>query len=49
MVKISFNVYNVDVIVHFDIWLCSIDLEFLTLLGVKYPIEQCGNAHLFIL
>ena len=35
----SFNVYNVDVKLYFSIWLCFIDLEFLTHLGVKYPID----------
>ena len=41
-------VCNVNVILYFDIWVCFIDLEFLTHLGVKHPIEQCGNVHHFI-
>ena len=41
-------VCNVNVILYFDIWVCFIDLEFLTHLGVKHPIEQCGNVHPFI-
>ena len=48
MVRVSFSVYKVKVILYFDIWLCFIDLEFLNNLGVKHPIEQCGNAHPFI-
>ena len=44
----SFNVYKVDVKLHFGIWLCSINLEFINHLGGKHPIEQCGNAHFFI-
>ena len=44
----SFNVYNVNVKLHFDIWLCFIDLEFLTHFGVKHPTKQCENAHPFI-
>ena len=48
MVGVSFSVYNVKVILYFDIWLCSRDLEFLTHLGVTHPTEQRGNAHSFI-
>ena len=48
MVEVSFNVYNVNGILYFNLWLCYINLKFLTLLGVRHPIEQCGNAHLFI-
>ena len=48
MVGVSFSVYNVKVILYFDIWLCSRDLEFLTHLGVTHPTEQRGNAHPFI-
>ena len=44
----SFNVYNVNAKLHFGIWLCFIDLEILTHMGVKYPTKQCGNVHHFI-
>ena len=39
MVVFFFSVYNVNVKLYFDIWLCFIDLEFLTHLGVKHPTE----------
>ena len=47
MVDVSFSVYNVNVILYFGIWLCCIDLEFLTYLSVKHSTER-GNAYLFI-
>ena len=33
----SFNVFNIDVILYFNMRLCFIDLEFLTYLGCKTP------------
>ena len=48
MVGVSFSVYNVNVILYFDIWLYFINLEILTRLGVKHSTEQYGNAHPFI-
>ena len=39
MVKVSFNVYNVNVIFYFGKWLCYIDLKSLTHLGVRYPTQ----------
>ena len=41
MVEVSFSVYNVNVILYFGIWLCFIDLEFLTYLGLKSNVEMC--------
>ena len=41
MVEVSFSVYNVNVILYFGIWLCFIDLEFLTHLGLKSNVEMC--------
>ena len=49
MVGVSFSVYDVNIILYFDIWLYFINLEILTRLGVKQSIEQCGNAHPFII
>ena len=48
MVGVSFSVYKVKVILYFGIWLCVIDLEFITYLGVTHPTKQRGNAHPFI-
>ena len=48
MIVFFFSVYNVNVNLYFDIWLCFIDLEFLAYLGVTHPTEQRGNVHLFI-
>ena len=49
MTEVSFNVYSVNEILYFGIWLHCIHLEFLTLLGTRHPIEQCGNVHPFFL
>ena len=49
MVGVSFSVYDVNIILYFDIWLYFINLEILTRLDVKHSTEQCGNAHPFII
>ena len=41
-------IMHVKVILYIGTWLCFIDLEFSTHLGVKHHIEQRGNAHSFI-
>ena len=42
---VSFNVYNVNELLYFDMGLYGIDLKFWTLLGARHLIVGHGNAH----
>ena len=44
---VSFNVYNVNELLYFDMGLYRIDLKFWTLLGARHLIVGHGNAHSF--